>query len=78
MKCEKCGREFHCEPVIETHEITEGIIGKCKAYIRNTTTAPLTLCPECAASRSKIPAFMVSVFIIAVGTVALLRLLLKW
>jgi hypothetical protein len=58
MKCDNCGIEFTGAPVIVTHEVREGLTGRTNAYIRNTTTEPLVLCPECAKSLRNWPWFL--------------------
>jgi hypothetical protein len=74
MKCDSCGRDFNERPVFETHEVTAGLTGRARAYIRNTTTESIVLCPQCAARRRNLPWFILAVMgsAIAFGIIAAL------
>jgi hypothetical protein len=67
MKCDNCGKDFTGAATFETHEVTEGLTGRTKSYIRNTTTEPIVLCPRCAASRRNLLWYILGVIGLAIA-----------
>jgi hypothetical protein len=77
MKCDNCGKDFAGEPVFETHEVTEGLWGRVRSYIWNSTTEPIVLCPECADRRHRLPGFILMVICAMVVGVAIISAFIK-
>jgi hypothetical protein len=72
MICDSCGKEYDGPGVPYTRSIDKGFT----AYWLNRTVR-ITICPECAESRRKMPGFIVIVICIALFAAVIICSLLN-
>jgi hypothetical protein len=72
MKCDKCGRNYDGPgvPVIEFKKIVFG-------SMQPNPPARITICPECAESRRKLPGFIFAAICLAIVAALIACSLLK-
>jgi hypothetical protein len=72
MQCSTCGKEFSSGGTFDSHSV-----GISDVAMGNKTVA-ITLCPDCARSRRKLPWFVIITLSIAFGVLGLISFFLHW